>query len=59
MTRLQKHNNKEGSKTMRNLTKPCINLSKFSTSISVKFDTTDNKRPTKARFGEIYSASKN
>ena len=29
----QKYNNKERSKTMRNLTKPCINLSEYWTSI--------------------------
>ena len=28
---VQKHNNKEGSKTMRNFTKPCVNLSEYRT----------------------------
>ena len=32
---VQKYNNKERSKTMRNLTKPCINLSEYWTSMKV------------------------
>ena len=32
---VQKHNNKERSKTMRNLTKPCINLSECWTSMKI------------------------
>ena len=39
---VQKHNNKERSKTIRNLTMPCINLSEYWTSVKDDNDQDDD-----------------